>query len=77
MGFGGFEMFVFWNSYPAYQKTNISNPPNPIAFSNLQIPHTEKIEAKILHTKKSFLKILLSHFYLGPNISSQKMKTTN
>ena len=43
---------TFWNSYPAYQKNPISNPPYPIAFPNLQIPHTKKFNDKILHTKK-------------------------
>ena len=60
---------TFWNSYPAYQKNPISNPPYPISFPNLQIPHTKKFNDKILHTKKNERQILLSRFfYLGPKM---------
>ena len=57
---------TFWNSYPAYQKNPISNPPYPIAFPNLQIPHTKKFNDKILHTKKNERQILLSRFLFWP-----------
>ena len=43
---------AFWNSNPAYQQKNISNPPYLTALPKLQIPHTKKFNAKILHTKK-------------------------
>ena len=59
---------TFWNSYPAYQKNPISNPPYPIAFPNLQIPHTKKFNDKILHTKKNERQILLSRFLFWPQI---------
>ena len=55
---------TFWNSYPAYQKNPISNPPYPISFPNLQIPHTKKFNDKILHTKKNERQILLSRFFI-------------
>ena len=57
---------TFWNSYPAYQKNPISNPPYPISFPNLQIPHTKKFNDKILHTKKNERQILLSRFLFWP-----------
>ena len=55
---------TFWNSYPAYQKNPISNPPYPISFPNLQIPHSKKFNDKILHTNKNERQILLSRFFI-------------
>ena len=56
---------TFWNSYPAYQKNPISNPPYPISFPNLQIPHTKKFNDKSCIPKimkdKSFFRV----FYLA------------